>query len=169
MKKIFTILLFFILAVGFGQKTKSQKENSDYSQIFTSVDVNAQPKEGLNSFRKFFSASFRVPEVEVKVEAAIQVRFVVFEDGSLHDIQILKETPIGLGLGKEAIRVLKTSENWIPGQVNGKIVKQYYTFPINLQIQGSDVDSQTTEEISINEIPITVLDSSKTEYNQILT
>ncbi len=129
----------------------NQKEISDYSQIFTSVEISAQPKEGLNSFRKYFSTSFRTPEVDGNLEATIQVRFVVFDDGSLHDFQILKETPIGLGLGKEAIRVLKTSENWIPGQINGKIVKQYYTFPIKIQIQGSDIDIPSSEETKTKE------------------
>lgn len=123
------------------------KEDLDYSPIFTSVEINAQPKEGMNSFRKYFSTSFRTPEVDDNVDATIQVRFVVFEDGSLHDFQILKETPIGLGLGKEAIRVLKTSENWIPGQMHGKIVKQYYTFPIKIQIQGLDTDTPSSEEV----------------------
>ena len=134
--------------------TGNNRNVSDYSQIFTTVEINAQPKEGIYSFRKFVSTSFRTPEVDNYVEATIHVRFVVFEDGSLNDFQILKETPIGLGLGKEAIRVLKTSQNWIPGQVNGKKVKQYYTFPIRIQIQGLDEDTKPNEEIKKQEAPI---------------
>ncbi len=189
MKNIFTAILFFNLAFGFSQVKVEPKpfksidsikkydyspagelsndSDSDYTQIFTSVEINAQPKEGLNSFRKYFSTSFRTPEVDNNIKATIQVRFVVFEDGSLHDFQILKETPIGLGLGTEAIRVLKTSKNWIPGQLNGKIVKQYYTFPINIEIKGAVDDSLPIDELKKEVVSTTVQDSSKTNYNQI--
>ncbi len=113
------------------------QNDTDYSQIFTSVQVNAVPPGGLNAYRMYISKTFKTPEVEENVTAKVFLKFVVFEDGSLHDFLVIKETPSGLGLGQEAIRVFKAAGNWTPGQMNGKIVKQYYTFPIMIEMLGS--------------------------------
>lgn len=124
-----------------------KKEITDYSQIFEAVEMPAHPVEGMNVFRKKIANLFRLPEVDDAISATIIVKFVVWDDGSIRDIRIIKEQPQGLGLGKEAIRVLQTSENWIPGQINGKNVKQYYTFPLKIQIPAFEESSQPIEEI----------------------
>lgn len=161
MKNSFTILLFLILAVGFGQNNEAPKEDAklikenttekseetDYDQIYTSVQVQAVPPGGMNAFRKYIASSYRLPEVSEKTLGTIIVKFVVWDDGSLRDINIIKENPVGLGLGKEAIRVLTNSAKWTPGQYNGRSIKQYYTIPISLQIAPVDKIVQPIKEI----------------------
>lgn len=127
-------------------------EITDYSQIFEVVEIPAHPKEGMNVFRETITNLFRLPEVDNAVLATVIAKFVVWDDGSIRDIQIIKEQPYGLGLGKEAVRILKTSENWIPGQVQGKNVKQYYTFPISLQLKEKNEIVNPIEVASNNEI-----------------
>lgn len=161
MKNSFTILLFLSLAVGFGQNNEAPKEDAklikentteksdetDYDQIYTSVQVQAVPPGGMNAFRKYIASSYRLPEVSEKTLGTIIVKFVVWDDGSLRDINIIKENPVGLGLGKEAIRVLTNSAKWTPGQYNGRSIKQYYTIPISLQIAPVDKIVQPIQEI----------------------
>jgi len=161
MKNSFTILLFLSLAVGFGQNNEAPKEDAklikenttekseetDYDQIYTSVQVQAVPPGGMNAFRKYIASSYRLPEVSEKTLGTIIVKFVVWDDGSLRDINIIKENPVGLGLGKEAIRVLTNSAKWTPGQYNGRSIKQYYTIPISLQIAPVDKIVQPIKEI----------------------
>lgn len=161
MKNIFVILLFLNLAVGFGQNNDAPKEDAklikentteksdetDYDQIYTSVQVQAVPPGGMNAFRKYIASSFRLPEVSEKTLGTIIVKFVVWDDGSIRDINIIKENPVGLGLGKEAVRVLTNSAKWTPGQYNGKSIKQYYTIPISLQIAPVDKIVQPIKEI----------------------
>lgn len=131
----------------------TQKENSDYSQIFTAVQVQAIPPGGMNAYRKYISSSFKLPEVDQTTKCNIVAKFVVWDDGSIRDIMILKEEPYGLGLGKEYVRLLKESEKWTPGFVNGKSVKQFYTMPIAIQIQGSDEDPKPNKEVIKEETP----------------
>ena len=152
MKNIFVILLFLNLAVGFGQKNDAPKEDAklikentteksdetDYDQIYTSVQVQAVPPGGMNAFRKYIASSFRLPEVSEKTLGTIIVKFVVWDDGSIRDIQIVKESPAGLGLAKEATRILTKSPKWTPGVYNGRSVKQYYTLPISIQITANE-------------------------------
>jgi protein TonB len=161
MKNIFVILLFLNFAVGFGQNNDAPKEDeklikenttekndeTDYDQIYTSVQVQAVPPGGMNAFRKYIASSFKLPEVSEKTLGTIIVKFVVWDDGSIRDINIIKENPVGLGLGKEAVRVLTNSAKWTPGQYNGRSIKQYYTIPISLQIAPLDKIVQPIKEI----------------------
>lgn len=147
------------------------KEYSDYSPIFTSVEVPASPPGGMNAYRKYISASFKLPEVDETTKCTIVAKFVVWDDGSIRDIMIIKEEPRGLGLGKEYVRLLKESEKWTPGTVSGNVVKQFYTMPIAIQIQASDEDTKPNTEIKkeeVNLIKENVTDSiTETDYNQI--
>ena len=159
MKNIFTAILFLSFATGFGQTTSAPKEDAklikenttdsnsetDYNQIYTSVQVQAVPQDGMHAFRKYIASSFRLPEVTEKTTGVVIVKFVVWDDGSIKDIVVIKETPAGLGLGKEAVRVLSGSEKWTPGQYNGRNVKQYYTLPISLQITPAEKVVQPVE------------------------
>ena len=58
------------------------------------------------------------------------VRFVVNEDGSISDIQLLKKSAEFKDLDEEAIRVVKSMPNWEPGKIGGKPVKVYFNLPI---------------------------------------
>ncbi|MNT81451.1 Gram-negative bacterial tonB protein [compost metagenome] len=59
--------------------------------------------------------------------------FVIEKDGSMTDIQVKKDP--GYGLGKEAVRVLKSLKTkWSPGMMQGKAVRTAYNLPITIQI-----------------------------------
>lgn len=113
-------------------------DDTDYNSIFTSVQVQASPPGGINAFRKQIASTFRLPEVEETTTGTVIAKFVVWDDGSIRDIVIMKESPAGLGLGKEAKRLLEKSPKWTPGIYNGRSVKQYYTLPISIQITASE-------------------------------
>ncbi len=139
-----------------GDSAGDKKEgiNVEYSQIFTSVELPAKPLGGMDAFRNKIVTSFPLPEVDEPVTGTVIAKFVVWDDGSIRDIMIVKESPAGLGLGKEFVKLLKNSEKWTPAQVSGKNVKQYYTFPLTIQIPAFEETSQPTEEIKKEETPI---------------
>ena len=58
------------------------------------------------------------------------VQFVVNEDGSISDIQLLRKSTEFKDLDDEAIRVVKAMPNWEPGKMGGKPVKVYFNLPI---------------------------------------
>jgi protein TonB len=119
-------------------KEEQKGDDTDYNQIFTSVQVQAAPPGGMNAFRKQIASSFRLPEVDETITGTVVAKFVVWDDGSIRDIVIVKESPTGLGLGKEATRILSKSPKWTPGIYNGRSVKQYYTLPISIQITANE-------------------------------
>ena len=144
MRIVFTVILFLSIVFGFGQDNDAPKEDAklikentsntnletEYNQIFTSVDVHAQPTFGMNSFRRYIASSFRLPEVDTTTIGSVITKITVCEDGSICDIQVVNESPAGLGLAEETKRILNIYGNWKPAFLNNKAVNSYYTFPI---------------------------------------
>ncbi len=56
--------------------------------------------------------------------------FIIEKDGSLTDIQTIKD--IGFGSGTEAERVMQESPKWLPGKKDGKTVRVNYKLPIGI-------------------------------------
>jgi protein TonB len=90
---------------------------------------------GINKFYSYVGNNFEKPEIENTTNTMrIFVSFVIEKDGKMTDIQVLKDP--GYGLGKEAIRVLKSLRTkWIPGMLGGKAVRTAYNLPISVQMQ----------------------------------
>ena len=70
---------------------------------------------------------------EANIEGVVVLGFVVGKDGSINDINIMKD--IGGGCGKEALRVVKNMPNWSPGEANGHAVKVRFTLPVRFKLQ----------------------------------
>ncbi len=70
---------------------------------------------------------------EGMVTGTVVVKFVVEKDGTLTNVQLLRD--IGMGCGKEAVRMVKGMPKWIPGKNNGKAVRSIYTLPVNFDLK----------------------------------
>lgn len=84
---------------------------------------------------KFLSESIKYPPLarENNIQGTVALSFVIGKDGSVTDIAILKD--IGGGCGKEAVRVVQSMPNWMPGEAAGHAVKVRYTLPVRFQLQ----------------------------------
>lgn len=104
-----------------------------YHSIYNSTDLDASPvpENGMKKFYEFFAKNYVAPNKTEKFKGKISILFVIEEDGSLSNFNILNNTP--KEIGEEAIRVLKTSPNWIPGKRNNAIVRSSYTLPITIK------------------------------------
>lgn len=88
---------------------------------------------GMQEFYKFAGHFFKVPKTPdgVLLKGKIYVTFVVEEDGSLTGFKVLRD--LGYGTGEEALRILRLSQKWIPGEIHGEIVAAQYVLPISIQ------------------------------------
>ena len=114
--------------VGNGPKDVVEEDNGIYNTA--GIEVKPDFPGGLEKFYKFVGNNYRTPE-EDGLKGKVFVTFVVEKDGSLTDIKVIRD--IGYGTGKEAIRVLKSSPKWNPGEQNGKKVRVLYSLPITIQ------------------------------------
>ena len=72
------------------------------------------------------------------------IEFVIDTDGSLINVKAAKETdPL---LDAEAVRVVRSSPKWIPGEKDGRTVKVKYVLPIRHIFEGCVVPSGWDEE-----------------------
>jgi len=114
--------------VGNGPKDVIAEDNNIYNTA--GIEVKPEFPGGIDKFYKYVGKNYQVPEEE-GLKGKVFVSFVVEKDGSLTDIKVIRD--IGYGTGKEAIRVLKASPRWNPGEQNGKKVRVLYSLPINIQ------------------------------------
>lgn len=89
---------------------------------------------GMAKFYSYVGNNFQRPELDAERTLKVYVSFVIERDGSITDIKVLNDP--GYGLGKEAIRVLKSIKTkWSPGILNGKTVRTAYNLPITIKTE----------------------------------
>lgn len=117
--------------VGKNDQAKAQETVSDDNSIYNTSGIEIKPEYpgGIEAFYKLISKNYNMPKIK-NLAGKVFVTFVVEKDGSLTEIKVLRD--IGFGTGEEAIRVLKLSEKWKPGEQNGKKVRTQYGLPISL-------------------------------------
>lgn len=75
--------------------------------------------------------------VEAGAEGMAVIGFVVGKDGSIQNIEIMKDP--GYGMGKEAARVVAKMNDlkivWTPGKQNGRAVRVKYTLPVRFKLE----------------------------------
>ena len=103
-------------------------DNNKYN--VSEIEVKPDFPGGIGNFYKFIGNNYQVPG-DVGLNGKVYVSFIVEKDGSLSDIKVIND--IGYGTGDEAIRVLKASPKWYPGQQNGKKVRVFYSLSISVQ------------------------------------
>ncbi len=88
---------------------------------------------GINKFYTYVGNNFEKQEIDGSGIMKIYVAFVIERDGSMTDITVKRDP--GHGLGREAIRVLKSLRTkWAPGMIDGKPVRTAYSLPIVVQL-----------------------------------
>lgn len=104
-----------------------------YNIIYNSTDLDVLPvpENGMKKLYDFFTKNYVAPKKTETFKGKISILFVVEEDGSLSNFNIVENTP--KEIGEEAIRVLKTTSNWIPGKLKNRIVRSSYILPITIK------------------------------------
>jgi hypothetical protein len=105
------------------------QNNPSEDGIYLMTDVRPTFPGGIQDFYDFVAKNYKMPEVK-DLKGKVFIKFIVEADGSLSEIESVRD--IGHGTGEEAVRVLKLSPNWIPGEENGKPVRVQYSLPISI-------------------------------------
>lgn len=106
-------------------------QDEDPEVIFVNVD-NMPEFQG--SISKYLSENVKYPAIAIdnQIQGKVVCEFVVNRDGSIVDVLVLG--PVHPSLDKEAVRVIKSMPNWIPGMQRGKAVRVKYILPINFKL-----------------------------------
>lgn len=125
------------------QKNK-QSESND---VFIIVEDMPEFPGGSKAYNNFLLKNLKYPEQAKKmgVEGRVFIAFIVNEDGSLSDFELIRG--IGSGCDEEALRVYMESPNWTPGKQKGKAVKTkmqaQVTFKFSAQGKTATISNET--------------------------
>ena len=119
-----------------------QKDDSDESNTsgkpFDVVEQMPQFPGGPAALMEFLSKNVKYPQEAYKngIQGRVIVTFVINKDGSISDAKVVKS--VDPQLDEEALRVVHSMPNWIPGRQNGEPVNVKYTVPITFKLQGNE-------------------------------
>ena len=113
--------------------SKMDEKSPNTTKIYSVVEKMAAFPGGEGELTYFVSRNIRFPvkAQEEKISGVEIVKFVVLEDGSIGDIQIVRS--LSPEIDAEAKRVIRLLPNFIPGSQNGKNVPVWYTLPITFR------------------------------------
>ncbi|OOV18464.1 energy transducer TonB [Flavobacterium sp. LM4] len=121
---------------GNGTGGEATKTTGDGNTVVSTAILDKMPEfpGGMAKFYTYVGNNFNKPELDAERTLRVYVSFVIEKDGSMTDITV-KNDP-GYGLGKEAIRVLKSLRTkWTPGILEGKPVRTAYNLPIIIKTE----------------------------------
>lgn len=126
--KLFILLIFLNPFYVSAQQDKNIEDN----KVYSFVQEKASPQEGLKMFHQNFKNKFDLyASLPEQNDVKFLLKFVVEKDGSLSNITVEGTDDF---YAKEAIRVLKTFDKWIPAQDNNLIVRSKFTLPITIYL-----------------------------------
>ncbi|MBO7239226.1 MAG: energy transducer TonB, partial [Bacteroidaceae bacterium] len=91
---------------------------------------------GMNGLVNYLSQNIKYPRIsrDNNSQGRALVQFVVNNDGSIQDVEIIHSTG-DIYLDKEAVRVVESMPEWKPGYQDGKAVRVKFCLPINFRLQ----------------------------------
>lgn len=128
-------------------ETTPKKETIVEDEIYNggiAFEIDPEYDGGIEKFYDYFRREFKLPAEARNETGKIQVSFVIGKDGSLENIKSFKN--LGFGTTEEAIRVLKSSKKWQPGEQNGKKTRTRNL--LSVQIQKDTLNPKREKTIS---------------------
>lgn len=122
------------IPINIGTSTDTTPAKSDATVTTNLLDQLPEFPGGINKFYAYVGNNFEKPEIEGEQTISVYVAFVIEEDGTMSNIKVTRDP--GYGLGKEAVRVLKSLKTkWSPGMIGGQPVRTSYYLPITVKLE----------------------------------
>ncbi|MFO8236059.1 MAG: energy transducer TonB [Bacteroidales bacterium] len=113
-----------------------EEEEEEENQVFMKVeDMPEFRGGGIGGFRNYIQENLKYPTVAAEngIEGTVFVKFVVDQDGSISNVEVLRG--VDPALDEEAVRAIRDAPEWEPGKQRGKPVRVQFTIPIVFQLQ----------------------------------
>ncbi len=105
-------------------------ETQSIGKAYTATEEMPKFPGGAKALMEHISNNIQYPEEALKAgkTGTVIVQFVITENGKIGETKVVRSQ--GELLDAEAVRVIKTLPDFIPGKMNGKPVNVLYTLPI---------------------------------------
>jgi len=110
------------------------EKDTEEDVIHVAVEVYPEFPGGEAAMQKYLKSNLVYTRLarEINLQGSVYVTFVVWKDGSIREIEILRG--LGAGLDEEVIRVMNEMPGWTPGSQNGRAVNVRLTMPVRFKL-----------------------------------
>jgi len=110
-------------------------EEDEEDKIFDVVEEQPEFPGGMAALNKFFRENVKYPVMaqEMNIQGKVYVKFTVWKDGSVRDVQVVRSAD--KSLDQEAMRLVSRMPKWKPGKQRGKAVNCKFTVPVTFKLQ----------------------------------
>jgi len=115
-------------------ESEDEDDEAEAPHVFVVVDKMPEFPGGQTALRQYIATKIVYPQAAYlnKIEGTVYLTFVVTSKGKVDDITITRG--VHQLLDDEAIRVVKTLPDFLPGQDGGKNVSVLYSLPIMFKL-----------------------------------
>lgn len=155
-----SVLLVALISIFTTQNLLAQDDNAQIGEKIIVEEISNKPIKGGDDI--YFSAEqvayypggevalmqyiasaiqYPVEAQEEGVQGRVIIQFVVEKDGSIGEVKVARGRHPALDA--EAVRVVKNiPEKFIPGKVNGKVVRYWFKLPINFKLPPAEIENK---------------------------
>ncbi|MBD2751361.1 energy transducer TonB [Spirosoma validum] len=135
---LYSLLLFSVLWIPLhAQQNQLDTMSTPNRPVYRVLEETPQYPGGLRELNDYIKKNLRYPEAAQKAnqEGMVIVTFIVSEQGVIHSVQVLRS--VSLALDAEAVRLIKSMPDWIPGKQQGKAVACRFNLPVRFSLPKS--------------------------------
>ena len=124
--------LLFLMVFALSLKAFAcEQENEEVEKVFVIVEQMPEFPDGMVALQRFIRDNKRFPVIAGDVPSGhVTLQFIVRKTGEITDIRVVRGVdPL---LDREAIRIVESMPNWIPGKQRGEKVNVRFTLPVTL-------------------------------------
>lgn len=114
---------------------EEKKPEPPANKVFEAVEQMPTFPGGDAELMKYLNKHIVYPTLAAEngIQGQVVVKFVVKADGSIGDVIVVRSKDPDLD--REAVRVVKSLPNFIPGRMNGQAVSVWFTLPVRFRLQ----------------------------------
>ena len=135
-----SVLLVALMSIFATQSVYAQQEEN---QVYPVTETKPQYPGGEAALMQYIASAIQYPTtaINANVQGRLVVQFIVEKDGSIGEIKVVSgQHPV---LDAEVVRAVKNiPEKFIPGTVNGEIVRCFFAQPINFKLPPAEIENK---------------------------
>lgn len=128
------LLLIPFFALNCSKSSTCEIPVSDSDEIYVVVQEQADFPGGVAALYKWIDSHLQYPTAakENNIQGKVVLRMVIEKDGSVNQVVVVRQAHELLD--NEAVRLLNLMPKWKPATNQGKIVRSFFTLPIEFKL-----------------------------------
>ena len=139
MERSCNYIFYFLQTIANGSIKEDKAVAQAAEPVYSPSDLDKRPQFFRGDERKFLREwvykylKYPASAVRDGVSGKVTVGFVIEKDGSVSGVEVVKS--LDRRLDEEALRVIKVSPKWTPGEIKGKAVRTRIVLPVEFRLK----------------------------------